>query len=324
MQTHISEYQSIKTYRSDQPDDIFICCASFEERCLGTFRIFDNYQYKHGYVFVDDQPSNKKEGYLREMCQMATASGPYEIISYSESDPTDSIAAFDKQLHQLNLNPKDSVLTLDITTFNKRHLLMLLKYLDEHGFWHSLRVLYTEPHDYVTDLYLPMSTGIKQINPVPGFVNTQPLNKPNLLLIFLGYEGDRAMSLFNNLDPNETLLIVPKPAFHEEWEGRTENMNRDLITLLGDEKIKYADSRDSLKVATTLSQILGGDEHNLQDWSCCISPLGTKPQVLGLYLFWRDHPTRFSILYAQPLKHNEFFNSTGVGRTWQLISPNQS
>jgi len=323
MQNYISEYQSIKTYRDGRPDDIFICCASFEERCLGTPRMFNNYQYNHGYVFVDDKPSARREGYLSEICQIATTSGPYEIISYSENDPANSIAAFDKQLHQLNLNPKNSVITLDITTFNKRHLLMLLKHLDEHGFWNSLRVLYTEPSDYVTDLYLPMSTGIKQINPVPGFVNTQPLNKPTLLLIFLGYEGDRAMSLFNNLDPNETILIVPKPAFHEEWEGRTEHMNRDLVTLLGDEKIKYANSRDSLSVAATLSQILGGEEHNLQDWSCCISPLGTKPQVLGLYLFWREHPMQFSILYAQPLKHNELFNSTGVGRTWQLISPNQ-
>src|SRR5688572_31830241 len=44
-----------------------------------------------------------------------------------------------------------------------------------------------------------------------------------LLLILLGYEGDRAMALFNNLDPSETLLIVPKPAFHQEWERSEEH-----------------------------------------------------------------------------------------------------
>ncbi|HXM49804.1 MAG TPA: hypothetical protein VN956_18325 [Pyrinomonadaceae bacterium] len=316
------ELESIRAYRPARPDEIFICCASFEERSVGTCRIFDNYEYLHGYIFVDDQPATNKENHLSELVTTTNAISPCTVISFSETDPVNSVGAFARHLRKLNLDPEDSVITLDISAFNKRHLLMLLKELDEHGYWDSVRILYTEPHDYVTDLYLPMSTGIKQINPVPGFVSTQPLNKPVLLVIMLGYEGDRAMALFNNLDPNDTLLLVPKPAFHQEWEGRTESMNRELVTLLGDERIRYADSRDPYKVVTALSQVLSGD-YGLEEWSCYISPLGTKPQIIGLYLFWRLHRTRFSILYAQPLRHNELFNSTGVGRTWLLVSPNQ-
>ncbi len=315
--------ESLGTLRPDQPDDIFICSTSFEERCLGAYRRFDNYRYQHGFNFIEQRPGTRAKKYLSEIAHKSHAAGPLELITFSETDPTNAVATFDEKLDQLGLDATTSVITLDISTFNKRHLLMLLKQLDERGYWDSLRVLYTEPQDYVTDLYLPMSTGIKQINPIPGFVNTQPLNKPVLLLIMLGYEGDRAMALFNNLDPSETLIIVPKPAFHQEWEGRTETMNRDLITLLGEEKIRYADSRDPFEVTDALSQILqSGGEHSLDQWGCYVSPLGTKPQVLGLYLFWRLHRTRFSILYAQPLKHNELFNSTGIGRTWLLLSPN--
>ena len=304
------------------PDDVFICSASFEERCVGTCRLFDDYRFRNGFVFVNDQPAGNKEQRLREIRAMTNPLGRVEVLWYSETDPAGSIASFTKYLHQIDLDPANTVITLDISTFNKRHLLMLLKELDERGYWDSLRILYTEPQDYATDLYLPLSMGIKQIEPVQGFVNTQPLNKPLLLLILLGYEGDRAMALFNNIDPNETILVVPKPAFHDEWEGRTEKMNSDLITLLGVESLRYADSRHPEEVAETMAKILTSGDHNLDDWSCYISPLGTKPQIVGLYLFWRQNHNKFSILYAQPLKHNEFFNSTGVGRTWLLLSPN--
>jgi hypothetical protein len=318
----IRELTTILPFRAGKADDIFICSASFEERCIGVHRLFDNYIYQRGFVFADQRGGTTAKKHLRKIAEASKSAGPLELIEYSESDPTNSLVVFEQELLGLGLDPKAAVITIDISTFNKRHLLMLLKQLDDHGYWESLRIIYTEPQDYVTDLYLPMSSGIRQINPVPGFVNTQPLNKPILLIVMLGYEGDRAIALFNNLDPNETILIVPKPAFHSEWEGRTESMNRDLLILLGDDNVRFADSRDSAKVVSQISKMLENESmYNLEDWGCCFTPLGTKPQVLGLYLFWRMHPNKFSILYAQPLKHNELFNSTGIGRTWLLLSP---
>ena len=88
--------------------------------------------------------------------------------------------------------------TLDISTFTKRHLLLLLHALDHAGLWESLRILYTEPRDYVVDMYLPMSMGIRDVAPIPGFTNLNPPDQPVLLIIMLGYEGDRAMLCSNN------------------------------------------------------------------------------------------------------------------------------
>jgi len=94
-------------------------------------------------------------------------------------------------------------------------------------------------------------------------------------------------------------------------------MNRSLISLLGEEYIEYAHSRSPLEVAFALDTLFKKKYH-LADWNCLISPLGTKPQAVGLYLFWRAHRGEFSIIYAQPLLHNERYYSTGVGTTWQL------
>ena len=182
-----------------------------------------------------------------------------------------------------------------------------------------MRIFYSEPEDYITDLYLPMSTGIRQINTIPGFVGTQPLTKPALLVIFLGYEGDRAISLFENLDPNEVIVVIPNPPYHIEWKGRTEEMNRHLIELIGEDRIEYANSRNPFIIASELEKII--ENYDLNDWHLCIAPLGTKPQTVGIYLFWQKHKGECSLIYAQPLKHNKHFYSKGIGKTWSLLSP---
>lgn len=314
----ITETTSIGCSRRGSPDDVFVCCASFEERCLGSLHRFsDDYQFRHGYLFIYDSPSEKRQRNLEEMKEILGPRGYFEIVESYKDDPIPSIARLRERIASLNLNTGNNTITVDTSTFTKRHLLLLLKMLDDLGLWQALRIFYTEPKDYITDLYLPMSLGIREIAAIPGFSDIQPLNKPILLVIFLGYEGDRAMALFQNLDPNETILIVPRPGYHSEWEGRTEEMNRPLISLLGDEHIEYAHSRSPLEVASMFSTVVE-KRYNLTDWNCLVSPLGTKPQAVGLYLFWRKHRGEFSIVYAQPLQHNERYYSTGVGTTWQL------
>ena len=322
MLDNLSELITIAKYRGSKPDDVFICCSSFEERCLGSIIKFDDYKYNNGYIFYYDEPDEMRDRHQEQMERILKASGPCTEIPASVSDPIFAIAELSQKLSKLHLDPYSSVITVDITTLTKTHLLLLLKALDLMGLMQSLRIIYTEPKDYITDLYLSMSIGIRDCESIPGFISVQPLSKPVLLIIFLGYEGDRAMALYNNLDPNATLLIVPSPAYHSEWEGRTELLNQNLINLIGRENVIDSDPLNPTKVYSRLYQILMENiVYDLKKWNCCIAPLGTKPQALGLYLFWRKHPAQFSIIYASPLKHNKLYYSTGIGKTWLLQSP---
>jgi hypothetical protein len=317
----LRQIRKVRSHHAARPDDTFICCASFEERCLGTIRRFDDYQCRHAYIFEYEQPNAQRDRNLREMERSLRTLCPSETLRARQSDPLPAVARLAHEIEAARTGA-GGIITIDISTFTKRHLLLLLKSLDALGMWDSLRLLYTEPKEYVTDLYLQMSTGVRQINPIPGFINSESLSKPLLLVILLGYERDRAMALFSAMDPNETLLVVPDPPYHTEWKGRTEDMNRDLITLIGEERLKRAHCLDPLKTADDLSRMLGPRApYPLRDWHCCIAPLASKPQAVGLYLFWRSNPGRFSIIYAQPLKHNESFYSEGTGRTWQVLGP---
>ena len=301
----------------DVQSEVFIGCASFEDRCLGALSRFSSrYRFAHSYLCVYDDFSEARQSNVAAMTECLQGRGPLSIVEVSEENPSRSIGALLTQVRSL-VSSSDARVTLDVSTFTKRHLLLLLHALDDAGLWKSLRLLYTEPKDYVVDMYLPMSMGIKEVASIPGFTNVKPADKPVLLVIMLGYEGDRAMALFQNIEPNETVLLVPSPAYRPEWEGRTEELNRQLISLLGQDAIAYADSRDPLKVKTALAGVIG-TRYQTKDWTCLVSPLGTKPQTVGLYSFWRENPDSCAVVYAQPLRHNEKYYSEGAGPTWEL------
>jgi len=310
----------ITCFYPDRPDSVFISCASFEERCLGVPKQLSvDYRFNSGFIFAYDDPNEEREKHLQKMVQTLKTKGSLQIIRTTEDEPHPALGELAAELKKLRLSTNNSIVTIDITTFTKRHLLLLLRIIDDLGFWDISRVYYTEPKDYVTDLYLPMSIGVRAISPITGFIGHGPLSKPTLLVIILGYEGDRAKAVFENLDPNDVLLVVPKPSYRPEWEGRTELMNGQLIKIVGHDRIRYIHSQDSLMIARQLEEILG--DYPFDEWRCSIVPLGTKPQALGTYVFWRKNRGNFSIIYAQPLKHNERFFSTGIGRTLSLITP---
>ena len=297
--------------------EIFIGCASFEDRCLGALSLLSpRYRFAHSYVCVYDDFNEARQANVRAMTESLQSHGPLSLIEASEENPSHSIAGLLTPVRHL-ASKSEVWVTLDVSTFTKRHLLMLLHALDDAGLWESLRLLYTEPRDYVVDMYLPMSMGIKEVAPVPGFTNLDPPDKPVLLVIMLGYEGDRAMALFQTIEPNETVLLVPRPAYRPEWEGRTEELNSQLVSLLGQDALAYADSREPVQVKNALDSVLG-NRYSTRDWTCLVSPLGTKPQTIGLYLFWRENPNSCAVVYAQPLRHNERYYSIGSGPTWEL------
>ncbi|MGD0081362.1 MAG: hypothetical protein ABSB80_12035 [Methanoregula sp.] len=304
-------------------NEVFIGCSSFEERCLGTIkRLSANYNYSKAFIFIYDKPDLRREEHTQKISEILKSKGSFEIIPASESDPLLSIKTLIRKLNKIKIDSKKITISIDITTFTKKHLTLLLNYLDKNDLFNSTRIFYSEPKEYTSNLYLPMSFGILPIYTITGFVTTQSLNKQNLLAIFLGYEGDRAMALVNNFEPNETILFIPDPPYHPEWKGRTEEMNKNLIEIIGADKVESIDSLNPHLMLEKLERLFGNrGKYDLRKYHCSISPLGTKPQALGLYLFWRQHKGKFSIVYAPPCQHNEAFYSKGIGRTWQLISP---
>lgn len=312
----VIEIKKINTLVNNESDDIFICAGSPEIRCLGTVRkLEDTYKTKGVFILRYSHKSERREKHLNEMRDILKNKGHLEEFVIDEETPIPIINRIMIEIDKYVDNPLAPKITIDISTIIKWHLLILLKALDLKGLLGMCRFLYTEPEEYFFDLFQPLSFGLKEIFPIPLYSGNLDFVKDYLVVIMLGYEGDRAMALLENIDPTECLLLVPKPAYHSKWEGRTEEMNKEIINIVGDSNIKYIHSRNPVLVAEQLKNILY--DMNLK-YNCLISPMGTKPQTFGLYLYWITNPANTSLIYSAPLRHNDLFYSKGIGRTWVL------
>ena len=205
---------------------------------------------------------------------------------------------------------------IDISVFTKRHLLMMLGWLDDSGLWERLYVVYSEPGDYLVSEFVPLSFGLKSLQPTPGFSACPDLSRPVHLVMFLGYEGDRALAVYEQIQPLKTTLAVPHPPYRPDWAGRTERFNRDLLALAGAQAVRKVDALDPDGASAALAEVLGASGRD--DYAGIVCPLGTKPQTLGIYDYVRKTDDPPAIVYAGPLRHNHMFYSEGVGETWVL------
>jgi hypothetical protein len=198
---------------------------------------------------------------------------------------------------------------------------MTLRWLDDEGCWDRLCVVYSEPDDYDVSQYVPLSFGLSTLQQIPGFAASPDLSRPLHLVLFLGYEGDRALAVYEHLQPIQTTLAVPHPPFNPLWAGRTEAFNADLLALVGDGLIEKVDAIDPENVHASLVKMFG-DEKKRAPHARVLCPLGTKPQTLGIYSYVRSCTDAPAIIYASPLRHNhECFGMASVAHGFSKEHP---
>jgi len=314
----LKEIINLETCVKGKPDDIFICWGSPESRCKGSVLKLDvNYSAENCLILRYSGHKNiDREKNIKEIESRLKSERKIKPVRIDEDAPIPQLRDLCENIEHLVSGKKEPTITVDISTPIKWHLLMLLKFLDTRNLIQYIRFIYTEPKDYVTELFQSLSFGIKEIFPIPLFYGNYDFSKGDLLVLMLGYEGNRAMALYDDIDPSECLLLVPDPPYHPEWKGRTEAMNQEIIGTAGAKKIKYIESRNPVKVAFQLSEILSLSKY--KNYNHIISPLGTKPQTLGLYSYLSMCSVNTIVEYGAPLRHNDLFYSTGIGKTWEL------
>ena len=269
-------------------------------------------------IFHYDDDNPKREIRHKVMMRaLRRASVPTTPLQFTESNAVISLRDNMNKLKEILNSQKSDAIVLDISVFTKRHLLMMLRWLDDEGYWDKLCIVYTAPEDYDVSQFIPLSFGISSFQQIPGFSACPDLSRPVHLVLFLGYEGDRVLATYEHVQPMQTTLVIPYPPYQPSWAGRTERFNADLLGLVGNKAISKVDSADPEATCQALIQILGEkDKRSLH--AKVVGPLGTKPQTLGIYSYVRECTDPPAIVYASPLRHNHEFFSHGIGMTWIL------
>ena len=299
---------------------VLLTCSSHEERCLVIPSRWGRFRPSKVVLFHYDDPNPRREdnhSYLRAYYSNTSI---LEEVSFTEGDAVGSFRRNHELLRSVLCEAVELPIILDISTFTKRHLLMTLQWLDDSGLWPNLYIVYSEPEEYIATPFIPLSFGVSRVEEIPGFAAAPDASRPLHVVLFLGYEGDRALATYEILQPMKTTLVVPEPPFQEHWRGRTEELNQELVSVLGTGAIRNAHSLDPEGAFSLLVDVLG-EPGKRGEYARAICPLGTKPQAVGAYLYSRVTVDPPALIYTGPLRHNHSYFSRGIGRSWVIYRP---
>jgi len=308
-------------------DSLFICCSSYEERsALGTRKLSPQYRATHSIICRASEYKDKGKsleyyeeimGHLTKVCLT-----PPQTYLFSIQDSISFVHALAKNVGELqDKNPLRAV-TVDISTFPREELLLLLRYLDNNVGRGLIRLLYGEPAKYATEAKNEedrwLTRGVKSVHPVAGFGGFQLPGRPKILVVVLGHEGERTHICIRRHQPDEIILIPQgKEQHHAGLREISDQQNQEVISLYGEKHIWPA-GLPSRGVIETEQAILEIFKKYRYSHNMFVAANGTKLQLIGVYVATRVF-TEIQITYAAPAVYNWESYSSGTGFLWEIM-----
>jgi hypothetical protein len=322
--------KQISVVRSVDPlesDDLFISCASFEDRCLGMTVYGGGYACKDAVLI---RFRTKRPNSIQDRRRAANFEEIYKYL-ISKSLRVYVLDTERHNPHSLSLSLEDVVatvaartgprmkITVDISCFTRVQLLFTLRRLFAiRGA--ELRILYSVPtyygslenkelaFDYDRMLMLPFSL---------GNYGAESLSPDRVLVISLGHEGGRSLYAWRYLDPKFTTLIYPGSRHSPDLFAVVMRSNRQLIQRLemGDPSFKAVtiDSHDIESARNTCSEIIEDVERSDGSRALYFVPGGPKPISVGLAMATCTAKAPVYIAYPVPRTYSNAY-SAGLAR----------
>jgi hypothetical protein len=312
------EVESIESWIPGEPDDALVLAASWEERCLGVAsKLAVSYSAQHVLMTVYDGESSLRKKHIAKLSEVLASRGELHQVPARHANPIKNVRDIVRIIRS-SVGNRSPRLTVDISTFTKKHLLQLLQGFDLADMLNQCQFLYTEPTNYHTADDEPISQGISSVKAIETFAGYNTPSRDSLLVIFLGYEGRRALALWEHLEPNVTIAVIPDPPYHPDWESRTETQNHFLLSCLRPGQVFKTHSLIPKESEEFLTRLFVDPQLGAERYNYRIAPLGTKAQLLGIYRFWRKHLGCATLMYARPFRYREENATFPFGRTWVI------
>jgi hypothetical protein len=177
---------------------------------------------------------------------------------------------------------------------------------------------------HTTQAYLPtkLTKGVTQITTVPGFFGNISLDKETVLVPFLGFEPERPLAVWKHFNPAKTIaLITNPPRYGDPNYLKYAKENNAYLLSQPSVEVRNVPADHPYVVKTVLEAIYSEIRGS---FNMVISPFGTKPQTVGMFLFCLEHP-RAQVVYSFPVKYTMSYLRRKPGPTLLLpLNPTMS
>lgn len=255
-----------------------------EERVLGIFQEGDIPADKY-LLFINREfeEDERVKTYKRELIENHLAGKDYRLLSSSYNDPFIIIREFNKFRIEENIDFGQTKVILDISTFNRQNLLVILRSLRKILNVPELEIIYTVPKEVNDEL----SKGATGFSNIPFFDGKFSIEKKKLLILLIGYEVDRPLLLWRELEPSRVILAEGVEPTAEHFYKRNKEAADEIRKFIRSSEDMPICANDPYKARDQLSNIF---RKELKNYNIFVSPLNTKLQVVGLYLAWEENP----------------------------------
>ena len=287
--------------------DVFICCASYEDRCRSIADVINPESIKHALIAENKNltfyvGTNAK--YLRNKFGESTVD-----VALDSTDPIKTADNLNRALIESIRDESAVCYLVDVTTFTHEGLLILLRllrhYLQQPK---EVTLIYTGAKEYnpgksVKDIWL--SKGVDSIRSVLGYPGEILPSKENHLLILVGFEVERASKLIESFEPDIITLGHGKrgtetgPGHHKTNEYFAKLLSQTIAKYGGSVK----DFEFSCNDPYATKQALLEHFKTLPDYNHIIAPMNTKPSTIGSALVAIEDE-KIQLCYAQASQYN--------------------
>ncbi|MDP3680037.1 MAG: hypothetical protein Q8R22_04320 [Flavobacterium sp.] len=190
--------------------DVFIASASYEERCLSIIKNIET-EISFGYKIVSLSTPHKE---LISDNLNIFIEKDFTVVEVDNSDQVGTMMSLLSPIIDILEDNEDASFLVDITTFTRQTLLILLRLLRNILTTKNLvQFVYAPAKEYSIGLKHCdkwLTRGILEVNSVFGYSGVIRPSRPYHLIILLGFEVERASSLIDAYEPTKISIGYAK------------------------------------------------------------------------------------------------------------------
>lgn len=283
--------------------DLFICSAGFESRSTIVAKYIELNDIKYKTVFHISNTYQISNDNLEKIKSF----GSFNIIEYPKNEPIQTYDIIKDYLNSINEDINFNVL-IDVTTFTREVLLILLKAFDEQKIKEKFTInfIYTpagayEISDNIDEQWL--TKGVREIRSIFGYSGLHTPSKKLMLIVLSGIEDERVETIIENFEPTALLLGKPDknstnhPLLDKKSDVTNERFKNKYPSYLGDFEFSCSNIGDTKEAITSICKKYE-DEYNIT-----IAPLNNKLSTLGVALACLEKEN-IQICYASANQYN--------------------
>ena len=261
--------------------EAFVCCASFEERSEAIVQHLDPDRISHLWIGYNRDYKPVSHTHIEAMKSHIGSK-----FTMMELDTRDPIVTGDELARHVDtiFQKQPTRIVVDITAFTRESLLILLKLLANRcGPMQSVEFVYLRAREYSVgdrDDRKWLSKGNREVRSVLGFPGSVVPWRKTHLIVLVGFEDDRALSLIREFEPARISLGiggVTEPAAEAHYNVNRDRLNRLRIILDPDEVFEF-NGYDAVATRDVVRSVMA----KAPGYNTVIAPMNTKISAVGV------------------------------------------